>query len=178
MAPLRGIVASSSPSSSLLERGGKGPEAVASSLAQAEGNSSIIYHSEVMLCPRASFTAVQQAALDRHPTNPYSKLPEQWWEPINTVMCRALPYGGVDDSRNCSGVSVVPTFMSARSRGPYHRVTKYFYGRTTHDVQSVYNEVCTCGWKWSGKAYSLLNHNCNTFSKTLMSCVLGLSDSQ
>merc|ERR1719401_2602807 len=54
----------------------------------------------------------------------------------------------------------------------------YLYGRTHYNAASIKEtrlDEVSCGQKWSGAAYAD-GHDSNTFTKSVMSCILGFSE--
>jgi len=175
------MAASSSVSSSSLLEGKLAAEASGDSSLEKAGTQ-IFHHSEVHLCPRASFKLAEQKYLDDiMPKSTYLKVDKAWWKTKRHVLCGVITYGSGASGRSCSGVSLAYPFLAQSHRGPYKDSNgKYLYGTTNLNIIEIKQSMCRdrCGDSWSAQAYGFVNHNCNTFSKSVLKCVLGVSERQ
>ncbi|CAK0824081.1 unnamed protein product [Prorocentrum cordatum] len=148
--------------------------------------SGAFYHSEVVFCDRSGFQAADVTYLEDLLKgswwSSYQDIPVEWWEQRH-ASCHTLSYGGGYSSESCSGIYKYSQYLSSRRAGIGNADTgaayKYIYGTTDFDASSARDVVCGghCGLEWSSDAYHPVTRNCNYFSSTMMSCVLGLSQS-
>jgi hypothetical protein len=153
-----------------------------------EGTGGFLFHTEVLVCSRSSFSAEDSDKLDVEASTltDYVELEESWWSDKYSVSCVELGYGGADCSDACCGVlfgeeqksypingrkAVIPNAVGDQK-------VLYFYGTGNFNGETAWHAVCDskCWSEWSGTDYNPLSNNCNTFTSTVLSCVYGLSE--
>jgi len=158
-----------------------------------QNTSNLIFHTEVLVCPRVGFGNNEQDYLDRILKNlhDFVEIPIDWWS-NQKVNCREFGYGGAVCSERCCG----SPHTSAETRYPLNerravignadtsQKSLFLYG-TSGPLSGVdaYHKLCppdadhpACWSNWAGTDYNPLTNNCNTFTSTLLHCVFGLSE--
>jgi len=173
--------ASAALSSSLSEMDAHSDE-LGNASSHVDSTSKLVYHSEVQFCPRNYVTTRLENFLPKEGSS-FTEIPVEVWRSMN-VGCSMTSFGGSErpEPTKCSGMYVRKSSpdmkLSSPDHGPYKGATKYLYGTSDYNGESAYKAMCDCnGENWAETSYSTLNRNCNTYSKTLMSCVLHLSAS-
>merc|ERR1719229_182735 len=149
-------------------------------------------HSEVLWCEAGSFPAPRADFLRKMISEdlvakgqPYKKIPTDWWKHqpwARGISCDVLTFGrrkgDAAANESCSGVKTRSVPFADHFRGKKRGMDKYLYGASALSLEPVRTDVCRCGADWDASAYSLVTHNCNTFSASVLKCALGLSDQQ
>lgn len=158
-----------------------------------ESTMNLIYHTEVIVCPRQSFGTVFQKDIDQLATSlsDFALVPEVLWKDQSSATCVQLGYGGASCTQKCcssphkDGVNVGYALNSRKaviSNADKSTKSLYFYGvsELSEGGEGAYRAVCStgamCHSNWSGVDYNPLTNNCNTFTSTVLKCVFGLSD--
>jgi len=153
-----------------------------SGASQAGGNSSeasgALYHSEVLICPRSDFDDEAQRFLEQTIDTMwnYEELKKEWWQQATEVMCQTLSYG----SRGISWFKQrLSEAKSGISNADLEQVEKFIYGTSDRSASDAKDIVTadSCHDYWTGKEYHPVSRNCNYFSKAVLDCGFGLSQS-
>lgn len=149
------------------------------------------FHTEVVVCPRASFDGTDQTTLDGHVAaikdDGFVEIEQAWWQD-KTNPCVELGYGGALCMRQCCAVPhgkdqketyALNTRRAVISNADLTKKELFLYGTGPFSGEVAYRTVCgakTCHSNWKGTDYRVLKNNCNTFTSTVLSCVYGLSE--
>lgn len=153
-----------------------------------EHSDGLIFHTEVLVCPRDNFSAEDQDALDNLVTSlddTFVEIKESWWS-TRTANCVEMGYGGAPCKERCCAVPHGPDQVNFSlnerraviSNADLKYKSLFLYGRGTFDGEAAYHATCdqTCWSNWAGTDYNPLTNNCNTFTSTVLHCIFGLSE--
>jgi len=151
----------------------------------------LLFHTEVLVCPKQEFSAQDQSTLDQFAAvalqEDFVQIEETWWSD-RTVNCVELGYGGSPCATSCCSVPHTHAQLSyplnARSavidNADCTKKTVFLYGTGQFGGESAYKALCDrhniCWSHWAGADYNPFTNNCNTFTSTVLSCVYGLSE--
>lgn len=146
----------------------------------------LTFHTEVLVCPKAGFSADDQKFLDDKiaALTDFTELDLAWWS-TRTAQCVELGYGGAPCVKECCGVphgsqqQAYPLNARAAviSNADVNSKRLYAYGTGAFDGSTAFHYACDrkCWSAWSGLVYNPLTNNCNTFTSTILAMVYGLS---
>lgn len=146
----------------------------------------LIFHTEVVVCPKDSFSQGDQAILDGKAKSltDFVELDETWWG-TKTMSCVEMGYGGAPCTSECCAVphgkDQTDFALNARraviGNADTSKKSLFLYGTGTFDGFAAYEKLCSskCWSNWAGTDYNPLTNNCNTFTSTVLHCVYGLS---
>merc|ERR1712032_513242 len=146
----------------------------------------LTFHTEVLVCPRAGFSADDQKFLDDKiaALTDFTELDLSWWS-SRTAQCIELGYGGAPCVKECCGVphgSEQTSYpLNARraviGNADVNSKRLYVYGTGAFDGNTAFHYACDkkCWSSWSGLVYNPLTNNCNTFTSTILAMIYGLS---
>lgn len=147
----------------------------------------LIFHTEVVVCPKSEFSSEDQLNLDEWVLSleGFKAIDDSWWS-SRTAACVELGYGGASASEPCSGVPFGPSNinfpLNARraviGNADVSKKSLFLYGTGSLCGTQAYHATCDkgCWSKWAGTDYNPLTNNCNTFTSAVLSCVYGLSE--
>ena len=152
-----------------------------------EGTDDLLWHTEVLVCPREGFAPDDQAYLDDkvQSLSDFAAIDESWWHD-KTASCTELGYGGSACTDRCCAV---PHGMDERNfplnehravigNAKVEEKYLYLYGTGRLEGDETFHATCDekCWSNWAGTDYNPLTNNCNTFTSTVLHCVFGLSE--
>lgn len=152
-----------------------------------EDTDDLLWHTEVLVCPREGFTPDDQAYLDAkiQSLSDFVAIDEEWWQD-KTASCTELGYGGSSCTDRCCAVphgfgeSNFPLneHRAVISNAKVEEKYLYLYGTGRLEGDDTYHATCDdkCWSNWAGTDYNPLTNNCNTFTSTVLHCVFGLSE--
>jgi len=140
------------------------------------------FHTEVLVCPRAGFSAEEQSFIDQKISamKDFAEIDEAWWQ-NRTADCVELGYGGSLCSKECCSVGHETMALNKRqaviANANVDKKALFIYGTGAFDGSVAYHDTCDrkCWSMWKGTDYNPLANNCNTFTSTVLFCVYGLS---
>lgn len=159
----------------LLQVAGNTSEAQAANTSQAQAAALALYHSEVTICPRASFSTEQARYLTKMAgdMSTWRQLSAEWWNEVD-VLCEGVSYGS-------GGIEIYEKYLSQSVSGITNadlvKVWKYFYGTTDRKTEDVINKLTTgkCDGYWADDCYHPVFQNCNYWTNAMISCGFELS---
>jgi hypothetical protein len=151
-----------------------------------------IFHTEVLVCPKDGFSTEDQQFLDGFVSSlvDYQEISSDWWS-SQTASCMEFGYGGAACAQRCCGspFSDQETHFPLNERravisnADTSQKSLFLYGTSGNLTgEQARQELCPddahdkCWSNWAGTDYNPLTNNCNTYTSTLLHCVLGLSD--
>lgn len=161
-----------------------------------ENSGDMLFHTEVLVCPKDSFSLEDQEFLNEQVADlkDFVKIEESWWsgegdeaKARGSVKCVEMGYGGASCHDRCCAVPHGPKEVdyafSERRAVIQNAVTKekslYLYGSSASlDGEAAYKSLCSkrCWSNWAGTDYNVMNNNCNTFTSAVLHCIFGLSE--
>merc|ERR1719253_18322 len=163
--------------------GGSGDNYVFLQRFPLEGPVELFYHTEIVVCEKAKFSADEQKYLDDkiQGMTDFAQVDDSWWQSKATA-CVELGYGGDFCSKECCSVGHDASYpLNARKavigNADTSKKAMYIYGTGAFDGNQAYHNTCDakCWSEWAGTDYNVLKNNCNTFTSTVLSMVYGLS---
>jgi len=150
---------------------------------------SLFFHTEVLVCPRAGFSAEDAKFLDSKIAAVgdvgFLQIADSWWT-TKTANCVELGYGGASCSEECCSVphgSHQQNYRLQERRAVIGNAdgkqkSLYIYGTGGFDGNVAWHDACDkkCWSNWAGTDYNPLTNNCNTFTSTVLKLVFGLSE--
>jgi len=139
-------------------------------------STTLIYHTEVTICPRDQFSDQKQRELEKmiNEVYKYQKVKEDWWRSSGDAHCEALSYGsgGVEHYNQTFSKA-----MSGINNADLEKVWKYVYGTSDLSAKEGLDAVTfdMCSDYWSGDNYHPIKRNCNFFTSTILKCGFELS---
>jgi hypothetical protein len=169
--------------------GGSGQNYVFLQKFSLENTNNLIFHTEVLVCPRDNFEVVEQKALDDNieSLTDFVEIDESWWS-SRTANCVEFGYGGAGCSERCCAAPHGPDQINfplnerraVISNADLTTKELFLYGTGAMDGEAAYHALCggddKCWSNWAGTDYNPLTNNCNTFTSTVLHCVFGLSE--
>ena len=152
-----------------------------------EDTDDLLWHTEVLVCPREGFAPDDQAYLDAkiQSLSDFVAIDESWWQD-KTASCTELGYGGSSCTDRCCAVphgfdeSNFPLneHRAVISNAKVEEKYLYLFGTGRLEGDDTYHATCDakCWSNWAGTDYNPLTNNCNTFTSTVLHCVFGLSE--
>lgn len=152
-----------------------------------EGTDDLLWHTEVLVCPREGFAPNEQEYLDQmiESLTDFVEIDESWWQD-KTASCTELGYGGDDCTDRCCAVPhgaderefPLNEHRAVIGNAKVEEKYLYLYGTGALEGDQTWHATCDekCWSKWAGTDYNPLTNNCNTFTSTVLHCVFGLSE--
>lgn len=153
-----------------------------------EGTYGLLFHTEVLVCPRTNFDHDDQHYLNDLLGNltDFVEIEKDWWTE-KSIKCNEFGYAGSSCIDRCCAISPAKAeeeYLLNDQRAVIDNVVGedkmlYLYGKSKHlDGKATYAALCDqhCWSDWSGTDYNPLNNNCNTFTSAVLRCVFGLSE--
>lgn len=152
-----------------------------------EGTDDLLWHTEVLVCPREGFAPDEQKYLDQkiESLTDFVEIDESWWQD-KTASCTELGYGGDDCTDRCCAVPhgaderdfPLNEHRAVIGNAKVEEKYLYLYGTGALEGDQTWHATCDekCWSNWAGTDYNPLTNNCNTFTSTVLHCVFGLSE--
>ena len=152
-----------------------------------EGTDDLLWHTEVLVCPREGFAPDEQEYLDQmiESLTDFVEIDESWWQD-KTASCTELGYGGDDCTDRCCAVPhgaeerefPLNEHRAVIGNAKVEEKYLYLYGIGALEGDQTWHATCDekCWPNWAGTDYNPLTNNCNTFASTVLHCVFGLSE--
>lgn len=152
-----------------------------------EGTDDLLWHTEVLVCPREGFAPDEQEYLDQNieSLTDFVEIDESWWQD-KTASCTELGYGGDDCFDRCCAVPhgaderdfPLNEHRAVIGNAKVEEKYLYLYGTGALEGDQTWHATCDekCWSNWAGTDYNPLTNNCNTFTSTVLHCVFGLSE--
>lgn len=152
-----------------------------------EGTDDLLWHTEVLVCPREGFAPDDQAYIDEkiESLTDFVEIDESWWQD-KTASCTELGYGGDACTDRCCAVPhgvkerdfPLNEHRAVIGNAKVEEKYLYLYGIGQLEGDQTWHATCDekCWSNWAGTDYNPLTNNCNTFTSTVLHCVFGLSE--
>jgi hypothetical protein len=157
----------------------------------------LLYHSEVMFCPREAFTDEDLRYLEALPDLSVP-LKQDWRVAHKHIICSRLGYGGGSSSKPLSGVTADVVNLNFDNRA-YGSARRFLMGLDVQLEAALVTSMVDTGsfndWlpretvisplqffhaqlsrnnRWSGSHYDVITNNCNAFVEYIFSCIVGM----